>query len=193
MNYVSGKVIKELREKTGLTQKQIAEKLMVSDKTVSKWENERGLPDISLLSSLAKVLNVSVAELLMGEVITNHNPSGNMKKVKFYVCPVCSNIISAVGEGSFCCCGIQLPPLEEERTDGEHLVQVQTMEQDYYVQVEHSMAKEHYISFIAYVTSDRIEVVKLYPQQGAECRFTRRGRGKIFAYCNRHGLFTLQI
>ncbi|HKM33458.1 MAG TPA: helix-turn-helix domain-containing protein [Lachnospiraceae bacterium] len=193
MSYVTGKVIKELRENKKLTQKQLAEELMVSDKAVSKWENNRGLPDISLLSSLSSALGVSVAELLVGEVITNQNLTGNMKKVRFYVCPVCGNIITAVGEGSFNCCGIMLPALEAEEADEENQINVEIVEQEYFVHMEHPMTKEHYITFVAYVTSDRTEVVKLYPQQNMECRFTRKGRGTIYAFCNKHGLFKVKL
>lgn len=50
------------------------------------------------------------------------------------------------------------------------------------------MTKEHYISFISYVTSDRVEVVKLYPEQNAMATFARRGHGIIYVYCNRDGL-----
>ena len=81
--YVTGNVIKNLREKKHLTQKELAEKLLLSDKTISKWETDRGLPDITLISPLATILGVSVAELLMGEQIENGNPSANMKKTQF--------------------------------------------------------------------------------------------------------------
>lgn len=125
MSYVTGRVIKELREKRGITQKELSEILCISDKTVSKWETERGLPDISMLSELAFALQVSVPELLAGEQITNQNQSANMKKVSFYVCPVCGNIIWAVGYGMYSCCGIQLPALEIEENDKAHEIQVQ--------------------------------------------------------------------
>ena len=92
MSYINGKIIKELRENKNLTQKQLGEIISVSDKTVSKWETERGLPDITLLEPLSKALGVSVAELLSGENIVNKNRGGNIAKMKFYVCPVCGNI-----------------------------------------------------------------------------------------------------
>ena len=94
-NYVTGSAIRLLREKKGYTQKQLAERLMVSDKAVSKWESGRGLPDISLIEPLAKTLGISVAELLSGECIQNTNRHGNMYKSRFYVCPVCGNVIFA--------------------------------------------------------------------------------------------------
>ena len=114
-HYVTGNTIKALREKKKYTQKQLADRLAVSDKTVSKWETQKGLPDISLLEPLAKELGVSVAELLSGECITNRNRAGNMLRTKFYVCPVCGNVIHATGEGAFSCCGIGLPSRRRRR------------------------------------------------------------------------------
>lgn len=120
MNYVTGKTIRGLRERSGITQKQLSEKLNVSDKTVSKWETGRGLPDIGVLTELAAALNVSVAELLTGEYMENSNRSSNMRKAVFYVCPLCGNVIMAAGAGSYSCCGILLPRLEPEDDDAGH-------------------------------------------------------------------------
>ena len=92
-NYVTGSTIKLLREQKGYTQRQLAERLMVSDKAVSKWESGRGLPDISLIEPLAKTLGVSLAELLSGECVQNTNRHGNMHRSKFYVCPVCGHTV----------------------------------------------------------------------------------------------------
>ena len=188
MNYVTGYTIRRLREKKGITQKQLADMLAVSDKTVSKWETGKGLPDIGIIKELAEALQVSIAELLTGDVVKNENTSGNMKKMSFYVCPICANVIQSVGEGAFCCCGITLPRLEEEEKDDIHMPQVEVMDGEFHVFLEHEMTKEHYISFFAYVTSNYAQFVKLYPEQNAECRFTRRGHGAVYAYCNRHGL-----
>ena len=124
MSYVTGKTIKELREKRKLTQKELAEKISVSDKTISKWETGKGLPDIAIIEELAKALGVSIAELLTGDLRENENPSGNMKKILFYVCPICGNIITSVGQGTFSCCGVMLPPLEAEACEETHQIQV---------------------------------------------------------------------
>ena len=193
MSYITGKMVKELRESKNMTQKQLAEKLQISDKTVSKWETNRGLPDIGLIDSLAKCLGVSVAELLAGEYRVNSNRSANIKKIKFYVCPVCGNIIQATGEGTYSCCGIVLPELQVEEDDENHQLYVDIIDNDFYVHMDHAMTKIHYISFIAYVTSDCVQMVKLYPEQNVECRFTRRGKGILYVYCNQHGLFTKRI
>ena len=192
-HYVTASTIRSLREKKGYTQKQLAEALAVSDKTVSKWETQKGLPDISLLEPLAKNLGVSVAELLSGECAINRNRSGNMKRTVFYVCPVCGNVISAVGEGAFSCCGITLPVQEAETPDEAHGISVEKIEQDYFLTMHHPMTKVHFISFLAYITSDRIQFVKLYPEQSAEVRFPIMGPGLLYAYCNRHGLFKINL
>ncbi|MDP4118935.1 MAG: helix-turn-helix transcriptional regulator, partial [Bacillota bacterium] len=102
-NYITAATIKRLRENKGYTQKQLADKLMVSNKAVSKWETGRGLPDISFIEPLSKVLGVTVTELLSGECVKNLNKAANMKKGHFYVCPVCGNVIYSVGEGVFSC------------------------------------------------------------------------------------------
>lgn len=192
-NYVTGSTIKLLREKKEYTQRQLAEKLMVSDKAVSKWESGRGLPDISLIEPLAKTLGVSLAELLSGECVQNTNRHGNMQRSKFYVCPVCGNVIFSAGEGAFSCCGVQLPPLEAEQDEDEHKIVTETIEGDLFVSMQHPMEKTHFISFFALVTADRVQIVKLYPEQDASARFPVRARGMLYAYCNRHGLVAKRL
>ncbi len=187
-NYITGKIIKELREKRELTQLELAEIIGVSDKTISKWETGKGLPDISLIEPLSRALKVSVIELMNGEYITNENMASNMMKSKFSVCPICGNIIHTMGENMNSCCGINLPILEADSENEMHRIECETIENEYYVSIEHEMSKEHYISFIAYVTNDRCEMVKLYPEQNAEARFMKRGAGIIYAYCNKDGL-----
>ena len=192
-NYVTGAAIRTLRERKGLTQAALAEILDVSPKTVSKWETAKGLPDISLLDPLAGALGVSVTELLSGNAITNRNSSGNMLRSKFYCCPVCGNIIHAMGEASISCCGISLPPLEAEDMDAAHAVTIEPVEDEQYITVHHEMVKSHYISFLAYVTSDKLQFVKLYPEGAAHCRLQMRGRGYLYLCCTHHGLMRMKI
>ena len=187
--YVTGTVIKELREKDKMTQFQLAEKLGVSDKTVSKWETGKGYPDITLLEPIAKVFRISVTELISGSTIHNANVSANMMRSKFYVCPVCGNVIHTMGEAAIHCHGILLTPLEAEPTDERHKIFIERVEDEYYVRIDHSMTKEHYISFVAAASSDDMQMVKLYPEGNAEVRFKLRGVRRIFFYCNRDGLF----
>ena len=191
--YVTGAAIKGLREGRGLTQAELAEKIGVSSKTVSKWETGKGLPDISLLQPLAGALGISLIELMNGEHITNKNISANMMRCKFYVCPVCGNVIHAMGSAVVSCCGIALPPLEAEEPEEDHAVTVEPVEDEHFITVHHPMTKAHFISFVAYVTTDRLQLVKLYPEGDAQTRLQLRGRGYLYYYCNRHGLFRKRI
>lgn len=189
--YVTGEAIRLLREKAGCTQVQLAQKLCVSDKTVSKWETGKGYPDISLLEPLAEALNVSVTELLSGNLITNNNVSANMLRSKFYVCPVCGNVIHSVGEAVVQCNGVTLVPEEPAKPDEKHVIKVERVEDEYYVSVDHEMTKQHYISFIAAVSDDGIQLKKIYPESSAEARFRIEGVRKFYCYCNRDGLYGL--
>lgn len=220
-NYITGSVIKKLRESKKMTQEELAEKIFVTGKAVSKWETGQGFPDISLVEPLAKALDISVIELLSGECIQNRNRVSNMFKSKFYVCPVCGNVIRTIGEAMISCCGITLPPLEpetetcgnaeqlatgsqqptagkelaadgaqnSETADTMHTIRVESVEDEYYVHLDHPMTKEHYISFIAAVSDQGVQFVKLYPEQTAEARFKRSRVKYLYAYCNHHGLF----
>ena len=191
--YLTGAAIKALREKRGMTQTELADKIGVSSKTVSKWETARGLPDITLLQPLAQALGVSVIELMNGEPITNRNVSGNLMRCKLHVCPICGNVVHAMGNALVSCCGVTLPALEAEEGDDDHRVSIERVEDEHFITVHHPMTKAHFISFVAFVTCDRMQLVKLYPEGNAETRLQLRGRGYLYWYCNRHGLFRKKI
>lgn len=192
-NYVTGNTIKQLREQKHMTQNELAALIDVSPKTISKWETAKGFPDISLLELLASALSVSVIELMSGNAVDNKNISANMLRVKFYICPICGNIITAVGESIISCCGINLLPSETEETDAAHRIIIENVEDEHFLTVNHEMTKKHYISFLAHVTSDKIQLIKLYPEGNAECRFNLRGKGYLYLYCNHHGLMKQKI
>lgn len=191
--YITGTTIKFLREKMNLTQIQLAEKIGVSDKTVSKWETAKGLPDIALIEPLAKALGVSVLELMSGNRVLNQNVSSNVLRSKFYVCPLCGNTIRTMGDAVIGCCGITLPPLESEDVDEDHKLTIEPVEDETFVTVRHPMTKDHYISFVCYVTADRTQFVKFYPEGNPETRLNFRGRGYLYLYCNKHGLMRQKI
>ncbi|MCR5447886.1 MAG: helix-turn-helix domain-containing protein [Solobacterium sp.] len=191
--YVTGAVIKELREKNRMTQLQLAEKIGVSDKTVSKWENGKGYPDITLLEPIAAAFRISVAELISGNTVRNANVSANMLRSKFYVCPVCGNAIHSTGEAVIQCHGVLLKPLEAEQTDEEHMIFIERVENEYYVRIGHEMSKQHYISFIAALSPDEIQMVRLYPEGPAQAYFRMRGVKKICFFCNHDGLFSIEV
>ena len=187
--YVTGDVIRALREKKGLTQEELAQRIFVSGKAVSKWETGKGYPDISLLEPLAAALDISVIELLSGQSVTNRNRAANMLRGKWYVCPVCGNVLFAAGEAVISCCGITLPPLEAEAPDGDHGMEVSVVEDEYFVHVRHPMTKDHYISFLAATSDQGVQITKLYPEEEAQARFKINGVRRLYACCNRDGLF----
>ena len=191
--YVTGTMVRRLREERGMTQTQLAEKLNVSDKAVSKWETGRGYPDITLLEPLAAALGVSVIELFAGQDVVNTNRSFHMQKTKLYVCPVCGNVIQSAGEAVISCCGITLPALDAEPADAEHACRVERVEDEYYVSVDHEMSKTHFISFLAAIRDDGYEIKKLYPEGDCAARFKVSGTRAFYFYCNRHGLFQQPI
>ena len=191
--YVTGAVIKDLREKNKMTQLQLADKLGVSDKTVSKWETGKGYPDITLLEPIADAFSVSVTELISGNTVHNSNVSANMLKSKFYVCPICGNVIISTGEAVINCHGVLLTKEEPEKADQNHQILIERIEDEYFVRIEHDMNKNHYISFITALSYDRTEMIKLYPEGNAETRFKISGVKRILFYCNRDGLFYTDI
>ena len=191
--YVTGTMIRRLRESRNMTQHQLAEMISVSDKAVSKWETGRGYPDISLVEPLAEVLGVSIIELFSGEDVVNTNRSFNMQRMKLYVCPICGNLIQSTGEAVVSCCGIVLPALEAEPEDENHRLHFEKVEDEYYVTVPHDMSKTHYISYIMALKDDGWEIIKLYPEGNAEARF-KISKTKYFCYfCNKHGLFRTSV
>lgn len=192
-SYITGPVIKALREKRALTQAQLAQIIGVSDKAVSKWETGKGLPDLSLVAPLAKALGVSVIELMNGEQIINRNPAGNVQRTKFYVCPLCGNILTSMGDALVSCCGITLPPLEAEDAAEDHRFRLEPVEDETFITMDHPMEKDHFISFLAFASTDRLQLVKLYPEGNAEARMQLRGHGCLYAYCNRNGLVRQRI
>lgn len=185
----SGKLLYELRKNKKMTQKQVADKLGVMPKTVSKWETGHGFPDIAFISKLSDIFEVSERTLLSGKLDRNADEQGNMKKTKFYVCPNCGSILYGTGKCRIICCGKQLNPLTSHLCDNEHKITVSEIENDFYAEFEHEMSKEHFISFVAYVTHDKILTAKLYPEQDSSVRFPKMHGGKFYFYCNKDGLF----
>ncbi|WP_434796481.1 helix-turn-helix domain-containing protein [Terrisporobacter vanillatitrophus] len=187
-----GSLILKLRKEKNMTQKQVADLLNISDKTVSKWERGLGCPDVSILTDLSKIFDINIEKILLGDLTPNDMDGGNMKRIKFYVCPSCGNIISTTGEGEISCCGRKLKFEASKTIDNDHEITVEEIENDYYITINHEMTKEHYISFVAYVTYDRVLLIKLYPEQSPTVRFPKLcgklERGKLYIYCNKHGL-----
>ena len=189
----NGKLLCDLRKAKGMTQKQVADKLGVVPKTVSKWETGKGFPDVSTVSALADILGVSEKTILSGDLEQNSESANNMKRTKFYVCPCCGSFMQGTGNNRVVCCGKQLEALKTVLADNEHSIDVSEIEDDYYIEFNHEMTKEHYISFVSYVRFDRVLTIKLYPEQDSAVRFPKMYGGKIYFYCSKHGLFEYQM
>ena len=183
-----GKLILTLRQEKGMTQKVLADRLNISDRTISKWERGIGCPDVSLLRELANILENKIEKILLGDLEPDDIGGGNIKKIKFYLCPKCMNVLCCTGENEISCCGRKLSPLIAKHEDLQHQICKETIENDFYITLTHEMSKQHYISFVAYVTYDRVLLIKLYPEQAAEVRFPKMYGGELYACCNQHGL-----
>ena len=188
-----GKLIYTLRKEKGLTQLQLAEAMHISDKTVSKWERGLGCPDISLLCELSKILNVDLSELLRGQLTSNDILGGSMKRIKFYVCPNCGNILTALSDTAISCCGKKLLPLELKKADAADRLSVEIIENEFFISANHEMTKEHYISFVALITDDTLILRKQYPEWDLQARIPFFAHGQLVWYCTRHGLFCQSI
>lgn len=188
-----GELIRSLRLEQGMTQRQLAESMNISDKAISKWERGLGCPDISLLHELSEALGVNIEKILLGDLEPNRMDGGNMKRLKFYNCSTCGNILTSTGDAEVSCCGRKLSPLSAKPGDGEHRLVIEEIEDEYLVTFNHEMTKAHYLNFIAYVTFDRVLLVRLYPEQGNEVRLPRMSRGKLYFSCNQHGLWVTEI
>ncbi|MEA5050977.1 MAG: helix-turn-helix domain-containing protein [Oscillospiraceae bacterium] len=185
----TGGLIRRLRIEKNMTQRQLADRVGVSDKAVSKWERGRGCPDVSLLAGLASALGVDVQTLLDGALQSADPVGGNMKKLAFYVCPQCGNIVTATGEAAVSCCGKPLAPRAAEKAEEADRLCVEKIENDYFISSGHPMTKEHYISFVALLTGDALVLRKLYPEWNVQTRIPCIGHGKLVWYCSRDGLF----
>lgn len=183
-----GNIIKQIRLEKNMTQKQLADKMNISDKTISKWERGLGCPDLSLLSELSELLEVDIKKLLEGNLIQNDFVGGNMKNSKYYVCPTCGNISLCTGNAQVSCCGRVLKKQELKKAKDEEKLSVELIENEWFVSSEHPMTKDNYISFIAFATGDKVQIVKQYPEWNLQVRIPKKGRGMLIWYSTNKGL-----
>ena len=188
-----GSLIYQLRKEKNMTQRQLAERMHISDKTVSKWERGLGCPDVSLLAELSNTLDVDLSQMLDGQLTTNQIVGGNMKRIKFYVCPNCGNILTALTDTSISCCGKRLLPLQLQKAEEAEKLTVTRIENDYFISSDHEMTKEHHISFVALMTDDTMIMRKQYPEWDLQTRIPFIPHGRLAWYCTKHGLFYQKI
>ncbi|WP_088226796.1 helix-turn-helix domain-containing protein [Desulfosporosinus sp. FKB] len=188
-NVKVGSIIRTLRIEKGMSQKQLADKMNISDKTISKWERGLGCPDISLLAELSDLLEVDIGTLLSGDLVANNFVGGNMKKSKYYICPVCNNISLCTGNAELSCCGRKLEEQIMHKADESDKLSIEVIEDNWFITSNHPMKKEHYISFVAFATGDRVQIIKQYPEWDMQLRVPKLGHGMFIWYCIQHGLF----
>lgn len=184
-----GGLLKKLRLEKGLTQQKLADKMNISDKAISKWERGKGLPDISLLNELCDIFKVNIEKFLEGKIDDNKQTGGNMKKIKYYVCKSCGNISICTGDAEISCCGRKLEALIPQKATEAQKLSCEQIENDWYITSEHEMTKSNYISFIAFATGDKVEIIKQYPEWDLSVRIPQKGHGKLIWYSAEDGLF----
>lgn len=188
-----GMLIRSLRSEAHLTQRELAQKLCVTDKAVSKWERGLGCPDVSLLSQLSALFRVDLESLLNGTLPASRKEGGNMKRTRFSICPVCGNVITASGNAQISCCGRTLELLLPPKADPDHLPSLEKMDGEYCLTFPHEMSKEHFIRFVCLITFDRMTLVRLYPEQDALVRLPYVRMGTLVFGCSQHGLMSTDI
>lgn len=188
-----GELIRKLRTENDLTQKQLADRIGVTDKAVSKWETGKGCPDISLLTELSGVFGVEMQTLLLGEIFQKESEKGNMKKLKFYVCPDCGNVITATSEANISCCGKKIEPLFPRKANDSEKLSIEEIGGELYISSDHTMTKEHYISFVAYINDSTAIICKQYPEWDLQLRLPLYRSGRLVWYCTQCGLLYQDI
>lgn len=184
-----GMLISQLRKNKNITQKQLADKLNISDRTISKWERGGGIPDISLLSDVADFFDITIETLLNGEILSNDFIGGNMKKTRYYICKTCGNIVVSTGDVAVLCCDKKMTEETPQKALDSDKFSVEEVENDWYITSNHAMTKEHYISFVSFATGARLEIIKQYPEWNLQARIQKREHGTLYWYCTKHGLF----
>ena len=189
----TGELIKRFRTEMWLTQKELAGRICVSDKAVSKWETGKGGPDVSLLSALAEVFGTDIQVLLTGEIDKNEREKGNMKKLKFYVCRECGIIITATSETAVSCCGSRLQALEMRKAEESEKLSIEDIGGELYISSAHPMTKDHYISFVGYQSDSRFMMFKQYPEWNVQFTMPICRTGRLVWYCTQCGLLYQDI
>lgn len=183
-----GQLIYTLRKEKDMTQKQLAEALYLSDRTISKWERGIGCPDITLLPHLAILLDIPIENLLTGEIKTVDVVGENMKNSSYYVCPNCSNIGLATGNFVVSCCGRKLDALVATKANDEQKLKIEEIDMQYSISAEHPMTKDHYVSFIALATGDQIQIYKQFPEWALQVNIPKKKHAKLLWFDTRDGL-----
>lgn len=190
----TGNLIRSLRIKKGLTQKELAHMICVTDKAVCKWEKGRGCPNITLISQLSKVLEVDIQSILQGYLDKNKKIGENMNHLKFYKCPTCGNLVTSIKSVELSCCGNKLSPVSAQtRSEPEYQPVIQEFDGQYSIKFNHPMTKSDYISQVIVVRYDQIMTVNLYAESEAIITIPQVRGIRLFVITNKSELIVVTV
>lgn len=190
----TGSLIRSLRIKKGLTQKELAHMICVTDKAVCKWEKGRGCPNITLISQLSKVLGVDIQSILQGYLDKNKKIGENMNHLKFYKCPTCGNLVTSIKSVELSCCGNKLSPVSAQtRSEPEYQPVIQEFDGQYSIKFNHPMTKSNYISQVIVVRYDQIMTVNLYAESEAIITIPQVRGIRLFVITNKSELIAVTV
>ena len=190
----TGNLIRSLRIKKGLTQKELAQMICVTDKAVCKWEKGRGCPNITLISQLSKVLEVDIQSILQGYLDKNKKIGENMNHLKFYKCPTCGNLVTSIKSVELSCFGNKLSPVSAQtRSDPEYQPVIQEFDGQYSIKFNHPMTKSDYISQVIVVRYDQIMTVNLYAESEAIITIPQVRGIRLFVITNKSELIAVTV
>ena len=190
----TGNLIRSLRIKKGLTQKELAQMICVTDKAVCKWEKGRGCPNITLISQLSKVLGVDIQSILQGYLDKNKKIGENMNHLKFYKCPTCGNLVTSIKSVELSCCGNKLSPVSAQtRSEPEYQPVIQEFDGQYSIKFNHPMTKSDYISQVIVVRYDQIMTVNLYAESEAIITIPQVRGIRLFVITNKSELIAVTV
>lgn len=190
----TGSLIRSLRIKKGLTQKELAHMICVTDKAVCKWEKGRGCPNITLISQLSKVLEVDIQSILQGYLDKNKKIGENMNHLKFYKCPTCGNLVTSIKSVELSCCGNKLSPVSAQtRSEPEYQPVIQEFDGQYSIKFNHPMTKSDYISQVIVVRYDQIMTVNLYAESEAIITIPQVRGIRLFVITNKSELIVVTV
>ncbi len=190
----TGNLIRSLRIKKGLTQKELAQMICVTDKAVCKWEKGRGCPNITLISQLSKVLEVDIQSILQGYLDKNKKIGENMNHLKFYKCPTCGNLVTSIKSVELSCCGNKLSPVSAQtRREPEYQPVIQEFDGQYSIKFNHPMTKSDYISQVIVVRYDQIMTVNLYAESEAIITIPQVRGIRLFVITNKSELIAVTV
>ena len=190
----TGSLIRSLRIKKGLTQKELAQMICVTDKAVCKWEKGRGCPNITLISQLSKVLEVDIQSILQGYLDKNKKIGENMNHLKFYKCPTCGNLVTSIKSVELSCCGNKLSPVSAQtRSEPEYQPVIQEFDGQYSIKFNHPMTKSDYISQVIVVRYDQSMTVNLYAESEAIITIPQVRGIRLFVITNKSELIAVTV